>query len=118
MDELREALGRAAETIAGYREGLAEARVASTASRDAVRRSLGELPDGPTPLEAVVAELVEKATPGAGSRTFSGFRRPRPWALRRAPKERTRLDSPRLAGTFSTRPAGTWVATGSTVRRA
>jgi glutamate/tyrosine decarboxylase-like PLP-dependent enzyme len=76
MTELREALGRAAETIAGYREGLTEARVASTASRDAVRRSLGELPDGPTPLEAVVAELVEKATPGlvatAGPRYY-GF---------------------------------------------
>ena len=76
MDELREALGRAAETIADYREGLAEARVASTASRDTVRRSLGGLPDGPTPLEAVVAELVEKATPGlvatAGPRHY-GF---------------------------------------------
>ena len=76
MGELREALGRAAETIADYREGLAEARVASAASRDAVRRSLGGLPDGPTPLEAVVAELVEKATPGlvatAGPRYY-GF---------------------------------------------
>ena len=36
MDELRQSLQRAVELIAGYREGLAAARVAPVASRDQV----------------------------------------------------------------------------------
>ena len=76
MDELRRALGRAAETIADYREGLADARVSPAATRGDVRRSLGELPNEPTSLDAVVDELVAKAMPGlvatAGPR-FYGF---------------------------------------------
>jgi glutamate/tyrosine decarboxylase-like PLP-dependent enzyme len=74
--ELRTALERAAQTIAGYREGLAEAGVAPLANRRTVRESLRELPDGPTPLEDVLDELVAAATPGlmasAGPRYF-GF---------------------------------------------
>jgi glutamate/tyrosine decarboxylase-like PLP-dependent enzyme len=76
MDDLRAALERAAETVATYRERLPEARVRPVASRADVRRSLGGLPDGPTPLEHVLDELVEGAEPGlmasAGPRYY-GF---------------------------------------------
>jgi glutamate/tyrosine decarboxylase-like PLP-dependent enzyme len=76
MGDLRAALGRAAETIADYREGLPDARVTPAAGRADVRRALGELPDGPTSLDDVVDELVAAATPGlmasAGPRYY-GF---------------------------------------------
>jgi glutamate/tyrosine decarboxylase-like PLP-dependent enzyme len=76
MDDLRAALRRAAETVATYRDGLPEARVAPGSGRREVRASLGPLPDGPTPLEEVVDELLERAGPGlmasAGPRYF-GF---------------------------------------------
>ena len=76
MDELRVALRRAGETIADYREALPEARVTPVAGRHDVRRSLGELPDGPTPLDEVVEHLVDAAAPGlmgsAGPRYY-GF---------------------------------------------
>ena len=62
MDELRVALRRAGETIADYREALPEARVTPVAGRHDVRRSLGELPDGPTPLDEVVEHLVDAAS--------------------------------------------------------
>ena len=76
MDDLRATLGRAVDTIVEYRAGLPEARVAPTASRESVRRALGELPDGPTPLDEVIEVLVGAATPGlmasAGPRYY-GF---------------------------------------------
>lgn len=76
MDDLRATLEGAVDTIMEYRTGLAEARVAPLADRDEVRRSLGELPDGPTPLDDVIDELVAAATPGlmasAGPRYY-GF---------------------------------------------
>jgi glutamate/tyrosine decarboxylase-like PLP-dependent enzyme len=61
---LRTALERAADAIATYREELPASRVAPRAGRGEVRRSLGELPDGPTPLDEVIDELVAAATPG------------------------------------------------------
>ncbi|MCI0635217.1 MAG: aminotransferase class V-fold PLP-dependent enzyme [Actinobacteria bacterium] len=76
MEDLRAALDRAVDTIAEYRNGLAERRVAPLASRDTVRRSLGELPEGPAALDQVIDELVSAATPGlmasAGPRYY-GF---------------------------------------------
>src|ERR671910_2997160 len=77
MNELRQPLQRAVELIASYREGLAAAPVAPRASRDDVAAALGRpLPDDPTPLEAVIDELVSGAQPGlmasAGPRYF-GF---------------------------------------------
>jgi glutamate/tyrosine decarboxylase-like PLP-dependent enzyme len=69
-------LARAADLITEYRDRLPEARVAPVASRADVRRALGELPDEPAPVERVVEELVDAATPGlmssAGPRYF-GF---------------------------------------------
>ena len=76
MDDLRATLGRAVDTIAEYRAGLPDARVAPVASRDDVRRALGDLRDGPTALDEVIGELVDAATPGlmasAGPRYY-GF---------------------------------------------
>jgi glutamate/tyrosine decarboxylase-like PLP-dependent enzyme len=76
MDELRAALERAAAIVATYRERLPEERVSPVAGRAEVRASFGPLPDGPSPLEEVVDELVERAGPGlmasAGPRYF-GF---------------------------------------------
>jgi glutamate/tyrosine decarboxylase-like PLP-dependent enzyme len=77
MNELRQPLQRAVELIASYREGLEAAPVAPHASRDDVAAALGRpLPDDPTPLEAVIDELVAGAQPGlmasAGPRYF-GF---------------------------------------------
>ena len=76
MDEVGPALRRAAEIVAAYREGLPDARVAPIAGRADVRAALGALPDGPTPLDDVLSELVETATPGlmasSGPRYF-GF---------------------------------------------
>jgi glutamate/tyrosine decarboxylase-like PLP-dependent enzyme len=75
-NELGPSLARAVETIVEYREGLREARVTPAADRAAVRDSLGDLPDGPTPLDEVVDELVAAAGPGlmasAGPRYY-GF---------------------------------------------
>ncbi|HXH83391.1 MAG TPA: aminotransferase class V-fold PLP-dependent enzyme [Candidatus Tectomicrobia bacterium] len=74
--DLRSALERAIDTIVEYREQLPEARVSPVAGRARVRQGLGDLPDGPTPLADVVAELVEAARPGlmqsAGPRYY-GF---------------------------------------------
>jgi glutamate/tyrosine decarboxylase-like PLP-dependent enzyme len=76
MADLRAALERAVDTVVAYREGLGEARVTPLAGRAEVRGSLGELPDGPTPLGEVVDELVRAAGPGlmasAGPRYY-GF---------------------------------------------
>jgi glutamate/tyrosine decarboxylase-like PLP-dependent enzyme len=77
VDELRRALGQAAEAIAAYREGLGSARVAPAATRDEVAATLDRsLPDGPTPLDTVVEALMAAARPGlmasAGPRYF-GF---------------------------------------------
>ena len=76
MDEVGPALRRAAEIVAAYRAGLPDARVTPIAGRADVRAALGALPDGPTPLDDVLSELVETATPGlmtsSGPRYF-GF---------------------------------------------
>jgi glutamate/tyrosine decarboxylase-like PLP-dependent enzyme len=76
MDALRAGLERAVETVLQYRDGLLESSVRPVASREDVRRSLGDLRDGPTPLDEVVSELVAAATPGlmasAGPRYY-GF---------------------------------------------
>lgn len=64
MDDLRAALTRAVDTILEYREGLPESRVAPIASRETVRRALGELPDGPSGLDEVLDELLHTARPG------------------------------------------------------
>jgi len=74
--DLGTALARAVDLVVGYREGLDEARVTPTASREQVRRALGDLPDGPARLEEVMDELVAAAAPGlmasAGPRYY-GF---------------------------------------------
>ena len=76
MDELRRALGDAAERIADYRQRLSGVAVSPAAGRADVRRALDGLPDGPTPLDAVIDELVTAASQGlvasAGPRYF-GF---------------------------------------------
>jgi glutamate/tyrosine decarboxylase-like PLP-dependent enzyme len=77
MNDLRSALRAAAEQIAEYREALPESRVSPVASRAEVRAALDQgVPDGPTPLEQVIDELVAASTPGlmasAGPRYF-GF---------------------------------------------
>src|SRR5829696_7430670 len=77
MDELRQALQRAAEVIAAYREGLSAARVAPISSRGEVAAALAQaLPEDPSPPEVVIEELVSGAQPGlmasAGPRYF-GF---------------------------------------------
>ena len=76
MDDLRAELARAVDTIVEYREGLAESPVAPVASRASVRQALGELPDDPTPLNQVIDELIDAASPGlmasAGPRYY-GF---------------------------------------------
>ena len=77
MDELRRALGRGVEVVAEYRDGLEEARVTPTASRDDVAATLDQaLPENPSPLDTVIEELVSAAEPGlmtsAGPRYF-GF---------------------------------------------
>jgi len=76
MVDLRGALADAAGRIAEYREHLPMAKVRPIAHRREVRLALGELRDGPAPLDDVIAELVEAASPGlmasAGPRYF-GF---------------------------------------------
>ena len=76
MPILRAALERAVDVIATYREGLADARVTPVATRAEVRSSLAELGEDPTPLDAVLDELVRSASPGlmasAGPRYY-GF---------------------------------------------
>lgn len=76
MVELRGALADAAGRIAEYREHLLRAKVTPIADRREVRLALGELRDGPAPVDDVIAELVEAASPGlmasAGPRYF-GF---------------------------------------------
>ena len=76
MVDLRGALADAAGRIVEYREHLPMAKVTPIAHRREVRLALGELRDGPAPLDDVIAELVEAASPGlmasAGPRYF-GF---------------------------------------------
>jgi glutamate/tyrosine decarboxylase-like PLP-dependent enzyme len=76
MDELRVALERTAEVIASYREGLPSAPVTTAASREDVRRSLGELREKGARLDDVLEELADAAAPGllatAGPRYY-GF---------------------------------------------
>ena len=76
MSELREALDRAVEQIADYRDGLPRSRVTPTTGRADVRRALGELRDGPARIAEVIDELVAAAPPGlmasAGPRYY-GF---------------------------------------------
>ena len=74
MVDLRGALADAAGRIAEYREHLPMAKVTPIAHRREVRLALGELRDGPAPLDDVIAELVEAASQGlmasAGPRSF------------------------------------------------
>ncbi len=77
MDERRRALQRGVEVIAQYREGLGAARVTPTSSREDVAAALDwSLPNDPSPLDAVVEELLAAAEPGlmssAGPRYY-GF---------------------------------------------
>src|SRR6187551_3604820 len=76
MVDLRGALADAAGRIVEYREHLPMSKVTPIAHRREVRLALGELRDGPAPLDDVIAELVEAASPGlmasAGPRYF-GF---------------------------------------------
>ncbi len=76
MVELRGALADAAGRIAEYRERRPTAKVTPLAYRREVRLALGELRDGPAPLDDVIAELIQAASPGlmasAGPRYF-GF---------------------------------------------
>jgi glutamate/tyrosine decarboxylase-like PLP-dependent enzyme len=74
---MRELLARAAEHIADYREGLAEARVFPSTSADELRHALGgPLPERGTPAAEVVEVLATTVPPGlvasAGPRYF-GF---------------------------------------------
>ncbi len=77
MDDLRRALHEAADAVADYREGLADARVTPTAGRDQVAAALpARLPDAPAATADVIAELTAVAGPGlmasSGPRYF-GF---------------------------------------------
>jgi glutamate/tyrosine decarboxylase-like PLP-dependent enzyme len=77
VDDLRRALQRSVEVVAEYREGLRDARVTPTASREEVAAGLdAALPEEPQPLDAVADELIAKTSPGlmasAGPRYF-GF---------------------------------------------
>jgi glutamate/tyrosine decarboxylase-like PLP-dependent enzyme len=65
MDDLERSLHDAAGLIASYRRGAPTARVGPDAGRDAVAAALDPaLPGGPTPLPAVIDELVAGAAPG------------------------------------------------------
>ncbi len=65
MDDLERSLHDAAGLIARYRRGAPTARVGPEAGRDAVAAALDPaLPGGPTPLPAVIDELVAGAAPG------------------------------------------------------
>ena len=65
MDDLEGSLHRAADLIAAYRRGAPAARVGAGAGREAVAAALDPaLPDGPTPLQTVIDELVAGAAPG------------------------------------------------------
>lgn len=77
MSELRDGLAIAFEEIANYRETLGESTVGPTATRaDMVAALTRSLPTEGSPLEEVLKELVEVASPGlvasAGPRYF-GF---------------------------------------------
>ncbi len=65
MDDLEGSLHRAADLVAAYRRGAPAARVGAGAGREAVAAALDPaLPDGPTPLQTVIDELVAGAAPG------------------------------------------------------
>ena len=65
MDDLGGSLHRAADLIAAHRRGAPAARVGAMAGREAVAAALDPaLPDGPTPLQTVIDELVAGAAPG------------------------------------------------------
>jgi glutamate/tyrosine decarboxylase-like PLP-dependent enzyme len=77
MDELRSLLQGVADHIADYRRGLGESRVMPRATRAEIRATMSQpVPESGTAAEAVVAELIDIATPGlmgsAGPRYF-GF---------------------------------------------
>jgi glutamate/tyrosine decarboxylase-like PLP-dependent enzyme len=77
MADLILTLERAREEIVRYRRGLGDSRVTPAVTRTAVRAGLeGPVPEKGAPSDRVVAELIERATPGlmasAGPRYF-GF---------------------------------------------
>jgi glutamate/tyrosine decarboxylase-like PLP-dependent enzyme len=77
VENIRNSLELAADTIANYRESLPTLRVGPRATRIEVANSLSpDLPDNPTPVDEVINELVTAAAPGlmstAGPRYF-GF---------------------------------------------
>jgi glutamate/tyrosine decarboxylase-like PLP-dependent enzyme len=75
--DLRRALQDAADRIADFRHGLPDRPVRAAASRDEVRRALGDaLPDGGASVETVIDELVAAAEPGLVASTgprYFGF---------------------------------------------
>jgi glutamate/tyrosine decarboxylase-like PLP-dependent enzyme len=77
MDDLTLTLERVTEEIRRYRRGLGDSRVSPAATRAAVRTGLERpVPETGSPSDQVIAELIERATPGlmasAGPRYF-GF---------------------------------------------
>ena len=61
MDDLERALHRAAGLIADYRRNAADARVSPVSTREAVASHLDPtLPEGPTPIDTVIDELVRR----------------------------------------------------------
>jgi glutamate/tyrosine decarboxylase-like PLP-dependent enzyme len=77
MDELHRLLSKAADAAAEYRAGLADRPVAAVVDAETLRKGFGgPLPQGPSPADAVLDELIAAAEPGlvasAGPRYF-GF---------------------------------------------
>jgi glutamate/tyrosine decarboxylase-like PLP-dependent enzyme len=65
VDDLERSLHHAADLIAAYRRDASTARAGAELPREAVAAALDPaLPDGPTPLHAVIDDLVAGAAPG------------------------------------------------------
>jgi glutamate/tyrosine decarboxylase-like PLP-dependent enzyme len=77
MTDLRSLLARTAEHVAAYREAASETRVFPDVDVDAVRSALGgRLPDGPSPADRVVDQLVAAVEPAMVATTgprYFGF---------------------------------------------
>ncbi len=76
MNEIERALDTAHALARDWLESLPTRRVPASASISEIRRSLGDLPEGPTPAAEVIELLAEAAEPGLvaiGSGRFFGF---------------------------------------------